>query len=400
MATDPTALPTPSEFLAVGQGALRSGLNPQGTGAVNLQAGSDNDVLLSVNLAMYQRLAAHVANRVKARSRSTSTSVDLTVVGNDNYYLPRKVAAAAVGTVYLQRTATAATVIPFGTRFAVPPAAGSTQPPVVFSATQDVPVALNGGQPGSPIAVPIQCAQTGTVGNVQLIQVTAIQDTLPDTTWAIAPPPPNPDTIGGGIPDEDDDTYRNRLAQGSPDDTRIRGTKRALLVGALTVAGIVYVDVVESQDGTVLVVAGDPNYQLPSALRLQLLSTLDLWRCFGVPPRVIGYTTSALSIVGNVFMQRPLANYNAAILYQGFNAALQQYMKSRTHADEYFVDALGAAIESVLPTEIQTVSLSSPGSSVKRLADSAYASATSFSRYYLPSDNSTISLTLQPPTTQ
>jgi hypothetical protein len=96
-------LPTPAELAERGRGVYRTAIDPNGTGAVNLHAGSRNDAMLSVFTGVGARLLAYAVARFSAARLATAVDDDLDVIGQDLFGLPRKQASAAVGSVYLQR---------------------------------------------------------------------------------------------------------------------------------------------------------------------------------------------------------------------------------------------------------------------------------------------------------
>lgn len=423
-----TEIPTPAELTQIGQAQLRALLDPQGTGAVDLQAGSRNDIMMSVLTAMMTRLIVHTAERTAARSLQSAVTDDLAVLGSDIYNDAEKPAAAATGTVYLKRptsslpTPFGATVIPNGSRFTVP--ATATQPAVVYFASQDVPVAA--GAANQTVAVPVTCAQTGVIGNLgaQLQMVTSIQDTLPDTGWVLYVPAANdpvlqaqgasfpnsngalPNVLAGGAEPESDDQFRARLKQGAFSDSQKRGTKVALQTGALQVPGIQYVNIVEPGDGTALVFCGDSGYQLSSQLQSAVQTQLESWRAFGIPALVRAYNVITVFPTLTLYMSRPLVNYNVPLIQQNAIAAVTAYFLNRPRPDEFFGPLIGGAA-SVSSPEIQdwalTVTVSSgtnPDStgSVRRVADANAGATIQLARYVV--NNTSMQVNVLPPLTQ
>lgn len=398
-----STLATPPELATLGQQKLRSLLDPGGTGAVDLSPGSRNDVAISTNVAMYTRLFQYVADRLTARSLSTATGDDLDVLVTDLYQDSRKAANAATGSINLQRTGTAQTLIPYGSQFAVP--ATSTTPGVAFFCMQDTPVAAG----VLTTAVPLQCVQTDVVGNVQAALITQIKDPLPDTTWSIASVSAT-QYFAGGAPEESDDEFRARIQQSAFDDSKRRGTLTAIKTGALRVPGVVNVTAVEPNDGTVLVFCGDSAYNLSSTMQTGVQVELEDWRAFGVPAIVRPYDVITVTVVATVYMQRALSNYNA----QGGTGSVQaqavanviSYFTNRQRPDEFFGSSIVAAMTAAHPEVQQVVinSLSVSGgptpdgtNSVRRSSDALYGSVQTMLRYVV--STASLQVNVAPPLT-
>lgn len=406
-----TTIPTPAELAALAQQKLRSVVDPAGTGAVDLSPGSRNDNAISLNTALYTRVAQYVADRLTARSLATATGDDLDALVADVYQDARKPANAATGFVYLTRSVTTApTVIPFGTRFAT--VASASSPAVVFTATQDVPVTTGQGAVSAPVAVPVECVIADETGNVAVSTITSILDALPDSqTWSLAAVPAGGSTfIAGGASAESDDTFRARIQQSAFDDSKKRGTKAAIQAGTLQVPGVTYVTVVEPGDGTILVFCGDANYNLSSSVQSAVQLNLEAWRAFGIPAIVRPYLVITVTVNATIYMQRPLQNYNAqnspgSIQAQAV-ANVQTYFANRQRVDEFFGSAITAAMQAAHP-EVQQViinSLSVSGgptpdgtNSVRRTSDALYGSVQSMIRYVV--STASLQVNVAPPLT-
>jgi uncharacterized phage protein gp47/JayE len=385
-------LPTPVELKNAGQAAFRAAIDPTGSGAVNLAPGSKNDMMLSVLAGLLLRLGRTTADRIAGSRRSSAVDDELDLIGRDLYSQPRKPAAAAVGTAYLHRSGTGATIIPNGSRFQVPPASG--QPAVLFQSSADVSVASG---ITSGVGVPVEAVQAGYSGNVALASLTKILDPLPDTTWSLYVPGGPVDSIGGGAPAEDDETYRARLAQIAIDDTRVKGTRRAQLAATLAVPGVAFATLVEPLDGTTIVYAGDINYALPSALRSAIQTALLDVRCYGVPALIRPYNVVVVSIAATLYMARALINYNADTIKAAAIADVVDYFTNRRPSpDEYYLSAIEASLLAAHP-ESQDVALSAPVANVQRPADSGYGAVTALNRYVVTP--SSISVTIAGPRT-
>lgn len=379
-----STLPTVSDLLSVGQASLRQSIDPNGTGAIDLNPGSRLDIFLSAALALATRNTAHVANRVAARSKQSARGEDLDVIASDLYNTQRKPSNPATGTVYLQRSGSTATVIPFGSRFAVP--ASGSQPAVTFFASEDVPSST------TYAAVAVQAVTNGSAGNVALSAITKIVDTLPDTGWSLYVPTVGdpvlagasaPDVIAGGDDGEvgNDDAFVARLNQSSFDAAQTPGTYLGMKAAMLEVPGVFDATLISPGDGTIRIFAGDVNYNLSSALKASVLAAAETVRAFGNPVIVLPYTVVNVSVVGNIYMRRPVRNYDsAAIASQAVSNVLDYFTSGRESPDSYFTDKIGAAMESA-HAETQSVTLSSPSSSVLPQPSGNYSGVSTINRY-------------------
>lgn len=394
-------LPSPDDLAQAGRAAFRATLDPGGTGAVNLRAGSRNDTAISMMAALVNRVVGYVQDRVSANRLASASGDDLDALAADLYGETRKLDVAATGFVQLTRPPGTATVIPAGSRFAVP--ATAAQPAVVFIAAQDVPSPQN---LSSAIAayVPVVCAATGYAGNLTspATQLTSILDALPNPGWSIDSgymiANPALFVFGGGAPGESDDTFRRRLAQLSPLAERARGTRDAVLAGSLRVAGVEHATLVEPNDGTIVLYVGDAAFALPSALATAVALELQNWRALGVPALVRAYAAAHVPIVATVYLARPLTNYDLTGLRAAMVATLIDYFDARPQPDEYYLDAIKAALARGAPAgQVQHVALAAPAADQPRPADATYGAVTALARYLV--DAGDIQLTFAGPTT-
>ena len=391
-------LPTVESLAIVGQGVLRSRLDPNGNGLVDLRAGSKNDVAISVNAAMAAKNTAYLADSIASLLLASASGEALDIIGRDRYHEARKPAAAAVGTVYLQRTGTALTSIPAGSRFAVP--ANGSQRAITFQAVADIPVAAL----TTKARVAVQCTETGESGNVLLSSITAIVDPLPDTTWVLYVPivgdsvlggDDHVDVIGGGATAETDDQYKARLESRAIDVTLRAGTREAILAGAQRVPGVFEAVIVEPNDGTTKVFAGDAAYRLPNTLKQAIDAELLNWRAFGVPARVSPFLASVVTVTGTVYMGRDLSAYDpSAVQKAAVQAVLDYFSNGRPSPDEYYKNGIEAAIFAS-NDEIQQVVLTAPNTDATRPSPAYYASTGVLARYRVTTE--TITLTVSGP---
>lgn len=399
------AIPSAAEIAAVCEAALRGSLDPNGTGAVNLQPGSDNAAYVSVCTQLGKRLFAYVADRVAARSKRTGKGSDLDDVARDVYGTERKDEAYATGTVYLQRaTALTATSIYRGARFGVPQQ--GTQQALQFESTADV----SAGVGVTAVAVPVQCRSPGTVGNVQQSAITAILDQLSDPTWQVYQPAPGDPVLGGGAVDvvaggddaEDDETLQARLDGRSIAVDEQRGVKDAIVNAALEVPGVRYATAVEPGDGTVLLYVGDPSFQVSSALRLAVLLKLEGYRADGNPVFVRPYDAILEQVSLRLYMAQPLVNYDRPALLAAAQKAVVRYFATLVRPDEFYRDGISGFVRkdvnaSAGEGQVQLVIVDAPAADMPRPADAGYGSVLALKRYY--ATLSSVSITLLDPKT-
>lgn len=365
MATD--ELPTIAELAGRANSELRLALDPQGTGSVDLHDGSRLTALVSMQTGLAARVVRYAAARAAAARASTSEGDDLDIVARDDYGEERKGEARATGKIQLLRASGGdATSIPQGTRFAVP--ATDSTPSVVFLARATVPVLAG----ETLVTVNVQAQDAGEGGNLGAPgTVTQILDTLPDTGWSVTSPPTGA-TFAGGAVRESDDVLRARLLQIGTEDNDQRGTRLAVLAGALRVRGVRYAIAVEPGNGSIALFIGDSNYAMnadvAAAVRTELLS----WRCFGVPVDVRYFDVVELDIVATVYMARPLENYSVAALAVAAEGKVRAYFAARPHPDEYYLDRIRGALGDAHP-EVQHVVLATPSADAGRVADAGYA---------------------------
>src|SRR5690348_2595927 len=131
------SIPTVADTAQFVDDTLRGEIDPNGTGAYNNRPGSDNAALISLLTQVAQKQYSYAAERKAASITSSATGSDLDDHLRDLYGEERLTAQAAVGTVYLQRSGTAATTVNKGTRFGV--RAVGSQPAIQYTADSDIP---------------------------------------------------------------------------------------------------------------------------------------------------------------------------------------------------------------------------------------------------------------------
>lgn len=382
----PQQIPSTLDLAVLFEAALRLAIDPNGTGAINLRAGSDNAALVSMATQLGNRTFAYAADRARARSFADSDGDDLDEIVADIFGDKRKQLNPSTTTVYLKRTGTAATLITKGSGFGAP--AQGTQPALRFEADADVPAGLN----VLAIAVAVTCSTPGTVGNILQASISQISDPQDDATWAIYQPLPGDpvlasgviDVVAGGTDQENDDQLKARMNQRSLDTDRQRATKAAILTGAGKVSGVLFTTAVEPGDGTVVLYAGDPSYQLSATMAAQILTELENWRAFGIPVFVRAYAAQLVQINVRLFMARAAVNYSRPLVAAAAQTAIVNYFTYLPRPDEYYTDAIAAAAFKG-HAEVQHCIIDAPAASQTRPADSTYGTVTALKRYYATS---------------
>lgn len=163
--------------------------------------------------------------------------------------ITRKAAAAASGEITI--TGAAGAVIPAGSLFST--ASINDEPSVDYETTEAAEIPESG-----TITVPVQCTQTGVVGNAKENTIVLVSSKL-DGITAVT----NPEAVTGGAEEEDDDSLKERVSEydksqgdnfvGSPADykrwaTSVPGVGDATVIPAQDDSGMVTI-VVTDQEG-------------------------------------------------------------------------------------------------------------------------------------------------------
>lgn len=385
-------LPTVDELVETARGAIRTSLDPNGIGKVNLRRGSRNNMLVSVVVAVANRVVAYVADRVAARSLGSSSGEDLRQIGEEVFRRPIKQASAAEGYIRLTNSAPAATTIPQGSRFGIVAVAG--QPNLTYEVSETVQVASS----TSVTDVPVRCTQLGVIGNVGASSaINTIVDRLPLNTWSITTPSTgaSPYTLGGGEAVESDAEYKARLRVSSPDENEQRGTFNAIMAGVLNVPGVKHANLVET-DGLAILYAGDSAFTLTRQMSNAIATELAEWRCWGVPMALLQYDVVDVRVSATLCMARALVNYNQSVIVQDAQAAVARYFNElRTQPDEYFVNMIEAALARA-HNDVQTVTVDSINGVAPEDERRPATYSGTMTRYKL----TTVSITLAEPVTQ
>lgn len=254
--------------------------------------GSDVNVALAWAAAMAEECArflqtAFAENHLGTAAAVSSESLQRWVY--DRYRMTKREAQAAVVTLELRRTDAASGVtVPEGSQF-------STATGVTFRTVNDVVFPSGSTGPFSVVAV---AEQTGISGRVAADLINTVVSQLDDSTVTVI----NPDPSAGGTDEQTDDDLESAAREFF--NTAERGTKAAVLRGALDTAGVTRAQAIEFLEvetgnpffrGSVIISddEGQANAALADRTRLNLAS----WRGFGVPVSVIAGTPLFIDIV-------------------------------------------------------------------------------------------------------
>jgi len=237
--------------------------------------GSDINIFVGSASYMAHAVARHLVDRIRALTLNGAEEEDLDRYGFDKYQLPRKGAAAAVGSVRFFRTAITGGggVVPIGTKLVsltgieYVTTTTATFAPASLEATCDVRAVLAGKE--------------YQVGANQIRKIDK-PSALFDTTLQVN----NDAKTAGGEPVEEDDDYRNRIR--SFWQTARRGTKGAIEFGALAVEGVVSAQAYEVIDSlsrparVVQLYIADSSGVASAALGAFVRSELEEYRACGI----------------------------------------------------------------------------------------------------------------------
>ena len=174
--------------------------------------------------------------------------------------LTRKAALRATGVV--QVTAEEGTMIEAGTVFLVP--ATDAEDAIEFTADEDVEWEEDG-----TLDVPITAVDSGSIGNVSAGTISIMEDPIDEVSAVI-----NADPTTGGIDEEEDDDFYERIHAENADSNSYTACDSDLRKWALMVDGIgdCIVDPAWNGPGTVRLILVDSNGQPASATLVQAVS--------------------------------------------------------------------------------------------------------------------------------
>lgn len=257
--------------------------------------GSVLDAVAGAGAALADEVARVNADLFAGLFFDTASGPALGLLAFDRLGLTRKAATRAAGTVRWTRgSGVGAYTIPAATRFR----ATVGDETVVVASTS--PVVLLASE--TSVDVPALAAITGRASNLAAGTVTEILDVVGADSGATCT---NPQPFAGGAPAESDEAFRDRIRRYYG--TLRRGTVAALKTGALSVPGVSYVAVDESDvedSGVVYVYVGDPDARANDTLADQVLDELEAWRAAGVQVVVLGSTREEVALTLTVYVER------------------------------------------------------------------------------------------------
>lgn len=330
-------IPTADELYAAAQAetqARQANLTDWAEGSA-LDAITGGGVLLadqSIRIALYQASQSMIA---------TAVDDGLDAAVTDKYPdLTRREETASIGILHIIRGgSTGILTVPAGTQVTAT-IAGRT---VTVETDADASMAAV----ASYVDVNATCTETGTVGNLAPNSLFTFASPLSGDATATVN---NLDRFVGGFPAETDDAYRAR-AQAYPLTLR-RATVSALEQGALTVPGVAYVTIDESEvetTGIVNVYVGDPDGRGNLALSTLVETELDNWRAAGVRLAVYPSTREEVTVTVTVYVQ---AGRGSDALKAACAAAIIAYGDSLAPNMDMYLSAIEAAAIGVSPATL------------------------------------------------
>lgn len=281
-------------------------------------AGSDVNLYVGIASIVGYQIVLSLMQGINALTLDGAFDEDLDRYGLDRYQLPRKGAAAALGSVRIFRsTATAgAGNVPINTKLLTLngieyiTAASATFGAADLTKTVDVRA--------------VQAGKTSQVGANQIRQF-ATPGTLFDQTLQVN----NDAPTAGGEDAEDDDTYRERIRAFW--NTARRGTLDAIAFGARTVDGVVSAvatEVLTAEPKPARVVqlrVADSSGSSSLALGASVLAALDEYRAAGI---AVVIANSAPQIIDIQLKLTFAGNVDTTTIAEGVRGAIVEYVNS------------------------------------------------------------------------
>jgi uncharacterized phage protein gp47/JayE len=307
--------------------------------------GSAMDALIGLGAVLADESIRLGLQGFKAMFFDTATGDDLDALVSDRTGLTRNAASSAVGAVTFTRSQIIGQVeIPLGTRVSAIDADGTE---FVFE-TIAASVFVSGA---ATVSVPIQAQVAGPESNVAPDEVVTLLDALSDPEVTVT----NPARTAGGDVAESDERLRARVRRYYT--SLRRGTVDALEAGALTVPGVNFATVDESNmapedGGYVNVFVGDPDANANAELVALVEAELENWRAAGVAVQVeamvrqevaLEFTMRVKSLIG-VSTATLESNVRAAViayadtLQGGAKLYLSRVLAEAIRASSLFLD--------------------------------------------------------------
>jgi len=280
--------------------------------------GSAMDALIGTGAVLADESIRLGLQGFKAVFFDTATGADLDALVADRTGLTRNAASNAVGAVVFSRTQTIGeVVIPLGTRVSATDADGAEY---IFETTAAA-VFVSGA---ATVSVPVEAQVAGPESNVAASEIDTLLDALSDPDVTVE----NTARTAGGDVAETDERLRARVRRYYT--SLRRGTVAALEAGALTVPGVNFATVDESNaapedGGYVNVFVGDPDANANAELVALVETELENWRAAGIAVQVeamvrqeisLDFTLRVKSLIG-VSTTALESNVRAAVIAYG-----------------------------------------------------------------------------------
>lgn len=253
----------------------------------------------------------------------------------------RKPAIAATGTVTVSfiQTLTQQVYFPTGYKFYTIPLNGKT---IYFVSTQDV--TANVGV--NSVDIPVQCTETGTVGNVPANSIRRIVNSTPYLAGVT-----NNQRFYTGAPEETKEArqkrfndYVNSLGKSTPD---------AVAYGCMQVNGVAGVYIKEDI-GMMYVYAHDAYGNLDSTLQTAIQNQLYNYKAGGIKAIVTGVTRKPTDITVQVLIN---SGFNATTIINDVSDEIQVYIGKMTVSKPLILADFIRAIMEVNRVAIENITL-------------------------------------------
>jgi len=261
--------------------------------------GSALDAVGGAGAMLADEVMAGTVDEFRAHFIDTADGAELDTLVQDRFGLTREAATYAVGLVRVTRDASTA-----GTTVSIPAgwqASATTDDGTIIVET-DAAAEIPAGESFTEVAATATTA--GLAGNLAVGVLTTIPSPLVDDPLATVT---NPSRFTGGSPAETDAQLRDRVRRYFT--TLRRGTPAALKAGALTVPGVLFATVDESDahpadGGVVRVYIGDPDARASSVLVSKVANELEDWRAAGIRLEVLAASREEVDLVVAVYIRR------------------------------------------------------------------------------------------------
>jgi len=281
-------------------------------------AGSDINLFTGIASILGYQITLGLIENINALTLDGAFDENLDRYGVDRYQLPRKGAAAAVGTVRISRPTAAAGAgpVPMSTKML-------TLNGVEYITSQ----AASFGATDLEVSVFVRAVQAGKLSQVGANQIRqfATPGSLFDQTLQVT----NDEPTAGGEDAEDDDTYRERIRAFWT--TATRGTLASIEFGARTVPGVVSAQATEVLTAeprparVVLLRIADSSGVASAALGATVLAALDEYRAAGIAVVIENSIPQLIDIKLKLVFS---GNVDTTTIADGVRGAVVEYVNS------------------------------------------------------------------------